>query len=75
MDLLIEHGTWAIVPIGLALSFIYLHVFPKVYPFLVARRLDEEDSRQSHARSQPETATAPVRAVAVQQPNTVNETV
>lgn len=44
MDLLIKHGTWIIVPIGLILSFVYLAVYPKVYPFLLARFLKEEDA-------------------------------
>jgi hypothetical protein len=51
MDLLIKHGTWILVPIGLFLSFAYLHIFPKVYPFLLARRLDEQDGRQSILRA------------------------
>ena len=46
MDLLIKHGTWVIVPIVLAVSFVYMHVYPKVYPFLVARSLAECDARQ-----------------------------
>ena len=45
MHLLIEHGTWIIVPVVIVLGFIYLHVYPKVYPLLIARRLDEEDGR------------------------------
>jgi hypothetical protein len=36
MDLLIKHATLILVPIDLVLSFVYLHILPKVYPFLLA---------------------------------------
>ncbi len=44
MDLLIKHGTWIIAPVGLVLSLVYLYAYPKIYPFLVARSLKEEDA-------------------------------
>ncbi len=69
MDLLIKHGTWVIIPACLVLAFVYTHVYAKVYPFLIARSLTDEDlrererrvpaSRQVVARTSPERATAP----------------
>lgn len=53
MDLLIKHGTWVIVPIGIALSFIYLIVAPKIYPFLAARSLAEEDALEQWKQAAP----------------------
>ena len=64
MDLLIKHGTWIVVPIGLAVSLIYMHVYPKVYPFLVARSLDEQDGRKPSLQADAEKQ-APGRTVTV----------
>jgi hypothetical protein len=50
MDLLIKHGTWIIVPAGLMLAFVCTHVYAKVYPFLIARSLNEEDRRERERR-------------------------
>jgi hypothetical protein len=50
MDLLIKHGTWIIIPAGLLLSFVFTHVYAKVYPFLIARSLNEEDWREQKRR-------------------------
>ncbi len=68
MDLLIKHGTWIIIPASLVLAFVYTHVYAKVYPFLIARSLSEEDlrererrvpaARKTVARSSPKRATA-----------------
>ncbi len=55
MDLLINHGTWIIVPIGLFVAFVYFHVFPKIALFLLARRLPEEDGCQGSTRTKLET--------------------
>ncbi len=50
MDLLIKHGTWIIVPIGLILSLVYLFAYPKIYPFLLARALEQEDAAKAAPR-------------------------
>ncbi len=50
MDMLIKHGTWMIVPGGLALALIYNHVYAKVFPHLIARSLTEEDRRRERPR-------------------------
>jgi hypothetical protein len=49
MSLLIRHGTWAIVPLIAAAAFLYLHVFPRVYPRLLARGQDRLDGGRPDA--------------------------
>jgi hypothetical protein len=63
MDLLIKHGTWVIVPIGIALSFIYLIVAPKLYPFLAARSLAEEDALEQWKQVTSPASVAPQKPV------------
>ncbi len=53
MDLLIKHGTWIIIPAGLVLSFVCTHVYARVYPFLIAQSLSEEDLRERERQFQP----------------------
>lgn len=40
---LIKHGTWAVLPVGVAVAFVYLHVSAKVYPRLLSRHDQKED--------------------------------
>ena len=61
MSLLIDHGTWIIVPIGLFVAFVYLHVYPKVYGRLLARWLQENDCLES-ARTEPDASPSASRA-------------
>lgn len=66
MALLVKHGTWVIIPAGLALAFVYTHVYAKIYPFLVARSLAQEDvsRRLMKIRVVTSRRTAPVRPAA-----------
>lgn len=43
MAQLIRHGTWVIVPVGVAVAFLYLHVSAKFYPRSLARYDDARD--------------------------------
>ncbi len=50
MAMLIRHGTWMIIPGGLALAFVCNHIYAKAFPRLLARALDEEDRRSARPR-------------------------